>query len=113
MDVEPAIRLAVRVLLLDQYDSVLLFRAEDPETGAAFWFPAGGVWKVTRTPRLRRAAKWLRRRDSPTCGWRARSGIAATCSPGEESGWISERWFLARVARFEPSGALMMPARNA
>lgn len=42
MDVRPTIRHAVRVLLLDEHDRLLLFRAEDPGTGAVFWFPAGG-----------------------------------------------------------------------
>jgi 8-oxo-dGTP pyrophosphatase MutT (NUDIX family) len=42
MEVRPTIRHAVRVLLLDEHDRLLLFRAEDPGTGAVFWFPAGG-----------------------------------------------------------------------
>lgn len=38
----PRLRHAVRVLLLDERDRVLLFRGEEPDTGRAFWFPAGG-----------------------------------------------------------------------
>jgi len=38
----PQLRHAVRVLLVDEEDRLLLFRGEEPETGAAFWFPAGG-----------------------------------------------------------------------
>jgi 8-oxo-dGTP pyrophosphatase MutT (NUDIX family) len=42
MDGDPIIRQAVRVLLLDENDRLLLFRAEDPANGSVFWFPAGG-----------------------------------------------------------------------
>jgi 8-oxo-dGTP pyrophosphatase MutT (NUDIX family) len=38
----PRIRYAVRVLLLDDHDRLLLFRSHHPETRAPFWFPAGG-----------------------------------------------------------------------
>jgi 8-oxo-dGTP pyrophosphatase MutT (NUDIX family) len=38
----PRLRRAVRVLLLDEHDRVLLFRAISELTGAPFWFPPGG-----------------------------------------------------------------------
>jgi 8-oxo-dGTP pyrophosphatase MutT (NUDIX family) len=37
-----AIRLAVRVLLLDDDDRALLNRTVQPSTGRTFWFPPGG-----------------------------------------------------------------------
>jgi 8-oxo-dGTP pyrophosphatase MutT (NUDIX family) len=36
------VRHAVRVLLIDDADRVLLFRAHDPSSGTGFWFPPGG-----------------------------------------------------------------------
>jgi 8-oxo-dGTP pyrophosphatase MutT (NUDIX family) len=42
MSTAPQMRHAVRVLLLDDRDRVLLFRSEQPETATPFWFPAGG-----------------------------------------------------------------------
>ena len=38
----PRLRHAVRVLLLDAGDRLLLLRAEAEATGAPFWFPPGG-----------------------------------------------------------------------
>jgi 8-oxo-dGTP pyrophosphatase MutT (NUDIX family) len=43
MEEEPIIRPTARVLLLDEFDRVLLFRGQDPLTPSIrYWFPAGG-----------------------------------------------------------------------
>jgi 8-oxo-dGTP pyrophosphatase MutT (NUDIX family) len=100
------LRHAVRVLLFDEDDRLLLFRGVQPETGAAFWFPAGGgleegedvhtaalreVREETGLPSLVLGAEVWRRRHVFT--WR-----------GVE--WDQrERWFIARVAGFSPSRA--------
>ncbi len=109
MDERPAmIRHAVRVLLLDENDSLLLFRAEDPGTGATFWFPAGGgiedgedataaasreVAEETGLADLLLQAEVWHRRHVFT--WR---GVELD---------QCEQWFLARVARFQPDAAGM------
>jgi 8-oxo-dGTP pyrophosphatase MutT (NUDIX family) len=105
---KPSLRHAVRVLLLDERDSLLLFRAEDPEDGSVFWFPAGGgvedgedaqaaakreVFEETGLTDLRLGPEVWHRRHMFT--WR---GVELD---------QRERWFLARVARFEPDGRAM------
>lgn len=102
------IRHAVRVLLLDEHDSLMLFRAEDPATGAAFWFPAGGgiedgedataaagreVAEETGLTDLRLGPEVWHRRH--VFSWR---GVELD---------QRERWFLARVARFQPDAVGM------
>ncbi len=108
MDGEPIIRHAVRVLLLDENDSLLLFRAEDPANGSVFWFPAGGgvedgedeqatakreIAEETGLTDLQLGAEVWHRRHVFT--WR---GVELD---------QRERWFLARVARFEPNSEAM------
>lgn len=103
MGTEPTVRHAVRVLLLDERDSLLLFRAEDPETGVAFWFPAGGgledgedvaaaaqreLAEETGLADLRLGPEVWRRRHVFT--WR---GVELD---------QRERWFLARTPTFVP-----------
>jgi 8-oxo-dGTP pyrophosphatase MutT (NUDIX family) len=100
------LRHAVRVLLLDEDDRLLLFRGVQPDTGSAFWFPAGGgledgedvveaavreVFEETGLSSLDLGPEVWRRRH--VFSWR-----------GVE--WDQrERWFMARVAHFEPSRA--------
>src|SRR5579875_3223661 len=108
MDAQPIIRHAVRVLLLDQCDSLLLFRAEDPESGGAFWFPPGGgleegedaaaaarreLAEETGMTDLRLGPEVWHRRHIFT--WR---GVAYD---------QRERWFVTRAARFEPDNGAM------
>lgn len=108
MSQAPEPRGAVRVLLLDEYEQLLLFRSTHPETGEVFWFPAGGGvedGEDIRTAAAREVAEetgltdfglgpevWRRRH---VFTWRGRT-------------WDQhERWFLARVPHFEPSRAAM------
>jgi 8-oxo-dGTP pyrophosphatase MutT (NUDIX family) len=98
------VRNAVRVLLVDEEESVLLFRAERPEDGRAFWFPPGGgieEGEDVRSAAVREVAEetglsgvalgpevWRRRHQFE---WRGQ-------------GWDQrERWFLSRVEHFEPA----------
>jgi ADP-ribose pyrophosphatase YjhB (NUDIX family) len=92
------------VLLLDEHDRVLLFRGQRPGSGEAFWFPTGGgmedgedvtaaarreVAEETGLTELALGPEVWRRRHVFT--WR-----------GEELDQ-RERWFVARVAHFEPT----------
>jgi 8-oxo-dGTP pyrophosphatase MutT (NUDIX family) len=114
MSAAPQLRNAVRVLLLDEHDRPLLFRSEQPETGAPFWFPPGGGLENdedARAAAIREVAEetglvdvalgpeiWHRRH---VFTWR---GVL----------WDQrERWFLARVAHFQPDGAAMTDAETA
>lgn len=108
MGTEPIVRHAVRVLLLDECDSLLLFRAEDPQTGVAFWFPAGGG--VEDGEDIESAAKreiaeetGLRDLCLGSEVWRRRHVFTWRGAEFDQR----ERWFVARVARFEPDGHAM------
>ncbi len=108
------LRHAARVLLLDESERLFLFRAERPETGEVFWFPPGGglergedarlaavreVKEETGLAELRLGPEVWRRRHVFT--WR---GVR----------WDQhERWFLARVAHFEPDHSAMSEAERA
>jgi 8-oxo-dGTP pyrophosphatase MutT (NUDIX family) len=102
------LRHAVRVLLLDERDRVLLFRAARPETGRAFWFPAGGGLEAgedVRAAAAREVAEETGLRHVPLGPevWRRRHVFTWRGVEYDQR----ERWFLARVAHFEPHrGAL-------
>src|SRR4051794_7480908 len=96
-------RYAVRVLLLDERDRVLLFRARRPETGRAFWFPAGGGLEEgedVHAAAVRELAEETGLRDVPLGPevWRRRHVFTWRGVEYDQR----ERWFLARVAHFEP-----------
>jgi 8-oxo-dGTP pyrophosphatase MutT (NUDIX family) len=51
MEIEPIIRPTVRVLLVDEFNRVLLFRGQDPDQPETrFWFPAGGGIEEGESP---------------------------------------------------------------
>lgn len=107
MSTEASIRHSVRVLLLDEEGRLLLLRAEDAENGP-FWFPVGGGLEDGEdapTAAAREVAEetglkefmlgpevWTRRH---VFTWR---GVK----------WDQrERWYMARVAHFEPDRSAM------
>jgi 8-oxo-dGTP pyrophosphatase MutT (NUDIX family) len=99
-------RHAVRVLLIDEEDRVLLFRGEQPETGAGFWFPAGGGLEDgedARTAAVREVTEETGLLDVPLGPevWRRRHVFTWRGVRWDQR----ERWFMARVAHFEPDGA--------
>jgi 8-oxo-dGTP pyrophosphatase MutT (NUDIX family) len=102
-----AVRHAVRVLLVDPAARVLLFSAVDPEDGRRFWFPPGGgledgedVMAAARREVLEETGLALGA-DFGAEVWQRRHMFTWR---GEEIDQ-RERWFLARVAAFTPSGA--------
>jgi 8-oxo-dGTP pyrophosphatase MutT (NUDIX family) len=102
------IRLAARVLLVDEQQRLLLLRSVDPADGSMFWFPPGGgiepgedataaavreVWEETGLQNCPLEGEVWRRRHLFTWGSRTYDQ--------------HEHWFLARVSHFEPApGAL-------
>jgi 8-oxo-dGTP pyrophosphatase MutT (NUDIX family) len=109
----PQLRHAVRVLLLDERDRLLLFRGQVPETGAALWFPAGGGLEDgedVRAAAVREVAEetgLVNLALGPEV-WRRRHVFTWRGERWEQR----ERWFIARVAHFEPDGAGMTEAET-
>jgi ADP-ribose pyrophosphatase YjhB (NUDIX family) len=114
MNDAPQLRHSVRVLLLDEQDRLLLFRGEQPETGAAFWFPAGGGLEEgedARAAAAREVAEETGLLDvalGPEV-WRRRHVFTWGGVRWDQH----ERWFMARVAHFEPDGAGMTEIEKA
>src|SRR3954451_21645393 len=101
----PRLRHSVRVLLLDEQDRLLLFRSEQPDTGAAFWFPAGGGLDLREDPgadAVREVAEAPGLVDvvlGPEV-WRRRHVFTYRGVRFDQR----ERWFMASLVRFEPIG---------
>jgi ADP-ribose pyrophosphatase YjhB (NUDIX family) len=100
-------------LLLDEDDRLLLFRAEAPDTGA-FWAPAGGGvedGEDARAAAVREIAEETGLADvrlGPEV-WRRRHVFTWRGVEWDQR----ERWFVARVAHFEPDRAGMTDAEQA
>jgi 8-oxo-dGTP pyrophosphatase MutT (NUDIX family) len=110
----PHLRHAVRVVLLDEADRVLLFRSERPETGAPFWFPPGGGLEGDED--VHAAAERELREETGlgqvTLGpevWRRRHAFTWRGVTYDQH----ERWLMARVPHFEPDGSAMGPDEQA
>ena len=110
----PRIRHAARVLLLDERDRLLLFRAERPETGEVFWFPPGGGLEEgedVRAAAAREVAEETGLEDvalGPEV-WRRRHFFTWRGVEWDQR----ERWFMARVAHFEPDRSAMSESEKA
>jgi 8-oxo-dGTP pyrophosphatase MutT (NUDIX family) len=100
----PRVRHAVRVLLLDDHDRLLLFRGQNPETGAVFWFPAGGEVEEGES-----AHETATREVAEETGLSSLSLGAEVWHRRHVFEWRGEtidqreRWFVARVASFDVS----------
>jgi 8-oxo-dGTP pyrophosphatase MutT (NUDIX family) len=104
----PRLRRAVRVLLLDEEDRLLLLRVAVPRPRPALWIAPGGGLEDGEDARLTAAREIAEEtgladlRVGPEV-WHRRH---AFCWRGVE--WDQrERWFMARTERFEPSAAGM------
>jgi 8-oxo-dGTP pyrophosphatase MutT (NUDIX family) len=106
VNAEPIIRPAVRVLLLDPRDRVLLVHHVDPETGLEWWGAPGGGIRPGESPE----AAALRELAEETglvgvklgpCVWRREIEF---CSRGRVIRQ-RERFYVARVEVFEPRPA--------
>jgi 8-oxo-dGTP pyrophosphatase MutT (NUDIX family) len=109
----PRIRHSVRVLLLDEQARVLLFRGRDPETGAVFWFPAGGGLEAgedVREAAYREVAEetGLQALQLGPEVWRRRHVFTWRGNRWDQR----ERWFVARVPNFEPDRSAMTEAEQ-
>ena len=109
-----SVRHSVRVLLLDDDDRLLLFRGDDPDTGAPFWFPAGGGLEDGEdvlTAAARELAEETGLVDIPLGPevWRRRHVFTWRGVEWDQR----ERWFMARVRHFEPDGRAMSATEKA
>ncbi len=105
---ELRLRRAARVLLLDERERLLLFRAERAETGEVFWFPPGGglhEGEDAREAAQREVAEetGLAPLDLGPEVWQRRHVLTWRGIRWDQR----ERWFLARVAHFEPDTGAM------
>src|ERR1700744_5437966 len=100
---EPVIRHAVRILLLDECDRVFLFRTVHPDTGVIFWFTPGGGIEPGEDARAA-GGRELHEETGQTeieLGpeiWHRRHRFTWRGVEHDQR----ERWFLARAASFEP-----------
>jgi 8-oxo-dGTP pyrophosphatase MutT (NUDIX family) len=109
----PRLRYSVRVLLLDERDRLLLFAAEEPATGARFWFPPGGGLEEGEDVFAAAARELAEETGLADVAlgpevWRRRHVFAWRGVEWDQR----ERWFMARVPHFEPDGRAMSAAEK-
>ncbi len=100
------VRQAVRVLLVDPDDRLLLVRLVSPDTGVAFWAPVGGGIEPGETP-----AQAAVREVAEETGFEGLALGPQVYSRRVSFTWRgvrveqAERWYLAHVPAFTPSDA--------
>ncbi|MGW6200664.1 NUDIX hydrolase [Kribbella sp. NPDC055110] len=99
-------RLAVKLLLLDENDRLLLIHAKDPKTDAECWYPVGGGVEPDeslQTAAARETYEETGLRDLPpgTHVWTRDH----TYEFNGETVDVHEEWLLHRVGRFTPAPA--------
>ena len=104
MGAERRARNAVRVLLLDEADRLLLLRVNVPATRRALWIAPGGGLEDGEDIRLTAAREVAEETGLPELAlgaevWRRRHVFTWRGTTWDQR----ERWFMARVASFEPT----------
>jgi ADP-ribose pyrophosphatase YjhB (NUDIX family) len=98
------VRHAVRVLLIDEGDRLLLFRVRQQENGRALWFPPGGGLEGNEDVHSAAARAvleetGLRELELGPEVWQRRHVFSWRDAEWDQR----ERWFMARVTSFEPA----------
>lgn len=103
-------RPAVKLLLLDEYDRLLLIHSRDPRTDATWWYPVGGgiePGESLQAAAAREAHEETGLRDLPP-------GIHVwtrnhTYEHDDQKYDVHETWLLHRVDNFTPTPAALTP----
>lgn len=107
------VRLAARVLLVDEAERVLLLRSIDQLDGSVFWYPPGGGIERGEDPAdaaVREVWEETGLRDVRLDGevWRRRHRFTWDSTTYDQR----EHWFLARVANFDPVPQALSPSEQ-
>ncbi|GAA3136437.1 8-oxo-dGTP pyrophosphatase MutT (NUDIX family) [Kribbella aluminosa] len=104
------VRQAVKLLLLDDHDRLLLIQSHNPHTHATWWYPVGGgiePGESLQQAATREAYEETGLRDLPAgtrVWWRDH-----TYEHDDQRYDVHEEWLLHRVDHFDPSPAELSP----
>ncbi|MEO7844403.1 MAG: NUDIX domain-containing protein [Nocardioides sp.] len=100
------VRLAVKLLLMDADDQLLLIHSKDPRTAAKYWYPVGGGVELGES--LQDAAAREAYEETGLTGLPAGDHVWRRDHTYEFNGRVfevHEEWLLHRVEHFEPAPA--------